>query len=124
MIIGIGTDIVDVARIKKLFGSHSRQKLLRIFTQQELDYSFQSKNVWERLAVRFCVKEAAYKALGNGVLRLNEIEVIHNKAGKPSIRLHGFTREFWQNLGMPDIFISFAHTREYASAVIVLEKIP
>ncbi|SFB79723.1 holo-[acyl-carrier protein] synthase [Brevinema andersonii] len=123
MIIGIGTDIVDVARIKKLFSSHSRQKLLRIFTQEELDYSFQSKNVWERLAVRFCVKEATYKALRSGVLRLNEIEVTHDTSGKPNVQLHGVTHEFWCNLGMPDIFISFAHTREYASAVIVLEKI-
>lgn len=123
MIIGIGTDIVDVARIKKLFSGCSRQKLLRIFTQEELEYSFRSKNVWERLAVRFCAKEAAYKALGNNVLKLNEIEVVHNKTGKPNIHLHGVTREFWQNLGMPDIFISFSHTRDYASAVVVLEKI-
>jgi holo-[acyl-carrier protein] synthase len=121
MVIGTGIDIIEVERIKKVFAERSEKFLKKIYTQNELDYSFQFKEAYPHLAARFSAKEALYKSIGFGVIHFADIEVLNEPSGKPYVVLHGETKERWEALGSPKILISLSHTNTMASAVVVLE---
>jgi holo-[acyl-carrier protein] synthase len=121
MVIGTGIDIIEVERIKKVFEKRDETFLKKIFTQKELDYSFQFKNAFPHLAARFSAKEALYKSIGFGVIHFCEIEVLNEQSGKPYLVLHGETKERWEALGSPNLLISLSHTNTMASAVVILE---
>ncbi len=121
MIIGIGIDIIEVERIKKVFEKRDKKFLEKIFTKSELKYSYSFKNPFVHIAARFCSKEAYYKSIGEGVLHFNEIEVLNYPTGKPFVNLYGNTLDQWEKLGSPLIHVSLSHTETMASAVICLE---
>jgi holo-[acyl-carrier protein] synthase len=74
------------------------------------------------LAARFAAKEALAKALGNPkLLSWSEIEIVKDQLGKPSIQLHGETKERVMALGISAIQLSLSHEQELASAFVVLE---
>ncbi|AZL16211.1 holo-ACP synthase [Rickettsiales endosymbiont of Stachyamoeba lipophora] len=91
MILGLGTDIVNITRFERLLDSKLSYKLDKIFTQRELDYCFQksaSRLVASSLAARFAAKESFVKALGCGFgngIYLTSIEVLNNALGKPEL---------------------------------------
>jgi len=122
MIVGIGIDVIEIERIKKVFQNKSEKFLKKVFTDIELEYSFKMKNPYLHLAARFCSKEAYYKSIGEGVLIFNEIEVENGKNGKPFINLYGKTKDLWESIGYPKIHLSLSHTETVATAVVVLEK--
>ncbi len=121
MIIGIGIDIVEIERIKKVFEKRGARFTEKIFTKHELEYSGKFIDPFTHLAARFSAKEAYYKCIGEGVLYFNEIEVLNETNGKPFIRLYGKTLEKWNKIGSPQILISLTHTNYTASAVVILE---
>ena len=89
-IFGIGTDIVNVDRIKNSL--KNRNFIYRIFNKKEILKCKRTNNYINCYAKRFAAKEAFTKALGTGFgngISLKNIEVINNKFGKPSIKLHG-----------------------------------
>ncbi|MDK2822722.1 MAG: holo-[acyl-carrier protein] synthase [Clostridia bacterium] len=123
MIIGIGTDIIEIGRIKKAI--QTRPKMVeRIFTRAELDYCQGTGNLFASLAARFAAKEAVVKALGTGFrdYKWQDIEIINNHLGKPSVEMHGKAREKAQELRVANIHISISHCREYAVAMVILER--
>ena len=84
MIIGIGTDIVEVNRIRKSVEQYDERFLNKIFTEVELKYSMKKKNKFQHLAGRFAAKEAVSKAFGTGLsqgLSLQHIEVTNDDLG-------------------------------------------
>ena len=121
MVYGVGIDIIEVDRIRKVFDERKEKFISRVFTQAELDYSFKFKEPFMHLAARFSAKEAYYKAVGEGLLAFSEIEVFNLPTGKPEIRLHGKTLEKWESIGKPRIHLSLSHNNTMASAVVVLE---
>ena len=114
----LGVDLIEVSRIKKFIDSKSKQQLLRIFTQREIDYAFLSHNKYQRFAARFAVKEAFYKAFGAG--NLSEIELAHN-GKKPMINLYGTTKKNWDLGAYTSILVSVSHTENYATATVLLQ---
>jgi holo-[acyl-carrier protein] synthase len=124
MIVGIGTDIIEVARIEKLLAKQTRfQK--RIFTEIEIAYCESKKNRAQNYAARFAAKEAFLKAIGTGWrggVAFKEIEVVNNERGKPEIFLSGTAREFADNLGISNIQVSLSHLKDFAIAVVMAEK--
>ena len=91
-IFGIGTDIVNVQRMKKSLSKNGSNFKNKIFSKNEIIYCEKRKNSHTFFAKRFAAKEAFTKALGTGFgngISLKNIEVINNKFGKPSIKLHG-----------------------------------
>lgn len=120
MIVGLGTDIIEVSRVKKFAEDKDMNKLQRIFTLQECEYAFLSHNKFERLAARFAVKEAFFKAFGSGIFA--EIEVLHDDNKKPYISLKGDTYHKWLEKGKPEIIVSLSHTKDYAFATVILQK--
>lgn len=124
MISGLGIDIIEVARVEKLCAKDEKY-LKKIFTQTEMDYCRQFKNSTQHFAGRFSVKEAFLKAMGTGKsngLRFNEIETLNDNLGKPEIKLYGHTRDIFEQQKLRFVHVSIAHLKDYATAVVVIEK--
>lgn len=124
MIFGIGTDIIEVERIRKTIDQNKNIKK-KLFTDKEIQYCEAKNTFAESFSARFSAKEALFKALGTGWrngFQFTEVEVITNKLGKPEIVLHGKTKEYVGKLGITKIHLSLSHQKNYATAFVVLEK--
>jgi holo-[acyl-carrier protein] synthase len=123
MIFGIGTDIIEVDRIRKFIAKGDAFKE-RIFTKDEIAYSDSHRDPAPFYAARFSAKEAFVKALGTGFIDgigFSQIEVYHVELGKPEIRLFGKAKEVAKQKGIKKIFISISHVKDWANAVAILE---
>lgn len=118
MIVGIGTDIIEVCRIEKACRSESF--LMRYFTLKERE--FLKKN-YQSIASNFAGKESVAKAFGTGVrgFELDEIEIMRDESGKPFINLYGNALKLAEKLGVKSAHISISNIKEYALAYVVLE---
>jgi holo-[acyl-carrier protein] synthase len=124
MIYGIGTDIIEVARMQKHL-ENSTALRDKLFTQLEQEYAGKHATVYQHYAARFAAKEAFFKALGTGYrygMAFHEIEVENDELGKPVINIHGKVKEFVEQQGILHIHLSISHVKEMASAFVVLEK--
>lgn len=122
VIVGLGTDIVEVDRIGQMIERHGDTFLRRIFTAAEIEYCQQRKHSAEPFAGRWAAKEAVMKVLGTGFVQgthFQEIEVVSEKSGRPIIVLHGSTANVAADLGITEIFITISHCREYATATAI-----
>ncbi len=123
MIIGIGTDIVRVERIRRLLDRYPGF-VEKVFTEDEISYCSAKTAPAQSYAVRFAAKEAVMKALGtgwDGHINWRDIEVRSKDTGKPEISLYNGSRELAKRLGVDNILISLSHEKEYALAFAVLE---
>ncbi|MDR0926271.1 MAG: holo-ACP synthase [Ignavibacteria bacterium] len=123
MIIGIGTDIIEVARIKKLLVEYGAHSLNKIWTDTEIDYceSF-GKRKYEHYAARFAAKEAFSKAIGTGLsnsFAFKDVAVQNLASGNPIIVLNNIMKERWGNY---TTHLSIAHTEANAIAYVVIEE--
>jgi holo-[acyl-carrier protein] synthase len=124
VIVGLGVDIAEVKRIEAAITRYGRTFLQRIFTQAEIEYCERHRNLYERYAARFAVKEAAMKALGTGWsrgVRWVDIEVTRHPSGKPTLTLHGATREHAERLGVRHTNVSITHSGDTAFAQVIFE---
>lgn len=123
MIIGIGTDIIEVERIKEAIVKYEDRFLKRIFTPTEIEYcEIFKENKFLHYAARFAVKESFSKAIGTGItdgFKLNEVGIRNEENGKPVIELEGIIKERWEKY---IIHVSLSHTKDYASAFVVVES--
>jgi len=123
LIYGVGTDIIEVKRVKKQLDKISGLKE-KLFTQLEIEYCESKRHNEQHFAARFAAKEAFFKALGTGWrngLAYQEIEVFNNELGKPEIKLYGKSREFADKEKIKTIHISISHIKDIANAVVILE---
>ena len=121
MISGIGTDIVQIARIKKaIINTQSFKE--KAFTKNEIEYFDLKKDNYETIAGTFAAKEAISKALGTGFrgFGLRDIEINRNKLGKPIACL---SDKILEKFSLEDyyIHISISHTSDEAIAFAILE---
>ncbi|MFO7810568.1 MAG: holo-ACP synthase [Candidatus Delongbacteria bacterium] len=124
MIYGIGTDIIEVERVKKSISRISGFKE-KIFSAAEIEYCESKRNKYENYAGRFAAKEAFLKALGTGWrngIGFNEISIRNNELGKPYIKLSGRALEYTSEIGISEFHVSVSHTKSNATAFVVLEK--
>lgn len=122
-ILGIGTDIVETARIESSIERHDERFLKRVFTAQEIAYCATMKFPAPHYAARFAAKEAVSKAFGTGIgkrMEFTEIEVCRRESGEPFVALHGGAAAFGMEIGLAEIFISLSHSAHYAVATAVL----
>ena len=115
----IGTDIVEIARIKKAVASRGDCFLRRIYTEREIARYREKPS---SLAARFAAKEAVMKALGQGMFTIGwrDIEVLSEPDGKPVIRLSGRAELRANQLGLKTMAPSLSHCRDYALAVVMI----
>ena len=125
MVLGLGTDMIEIARIERSLTRYGDALLHRIYTTAEISYCQQKKkNAAESFAARFAAKEAAAKALGTGISRgvtWREIEVLRLPGQRPTLHLSGRAAEIAAHLGVRHLALSLSHTREHALAVVVAE---
>jgi holo-[acyl-carrier-protein] synthase len=126
MIVGIGTDIVEISRIKDVVEKWGERFLKKIFTGNEISYCYKKRAPFPHLAVRFAAKEAFIKAsssLRSRRLEFHAIEILNEPSGKPFVNINfrdkifeiSFKSEF-------SIHLTLTHERNYAIATVVLER--
>lgn len=119
MIYGVGTDIIEIDRIRRAVESRPRF-LQRIFTAKEREYFAWRRMKWETIAGGFAAKEAISKALGTGFGKLGfqDVEVLRDERGKPLV-------SFAERVQLPPsslCMVSISHCREYAVATAILYR--
>jgi len=122
LIMGVGTDIVEIGRIKNAMDANSRF-LEKIFTATELEY-LQSRNLRpEYVAGRFAAKEAVAKALGTGFrgFDFKDIEIDRTTLGKPIVILKGKAKLIAKKEGQYNIHLSISHGQDSAVAYAIWE---
>ena len=125
MIVGIGSDLAQVERIRNSIAQYGERFLHRVYTDRERAYASSKTNSAERYAARFAAKEAGMKAIGTGWRRgvtWKDFEVVNEKSGQPTLRLSGVALDLSAMLGVERISISLTHTSETAFAVVILEN--
>jgi holo-[acyl-carrier protein] synthase len=125
LIVGLGIDIAEVARVQAAIERHGETFLRRLYTTQEQEYCERFKNKYERYAGRFAAKEAAMKALGTGWsrgVRWVDVEVTREKGGRPTMRLAGEAAHIADRLGVKYISLSITHTADQAFAQVIFES--
>ena len=125
MIIGIGTDIIEVKRVKKAAIRFGDRFIQRIFTEYEIGYSENKANSFQHFAVRFAAKEALVKAMGIGLrdgILWRQIEIRNDDLGKPQIFCSGICKKILNELHVKSIHVSLSHIEKYGIATIILES--
>ena len=129
MIIGIGSDIVDIKRIKKTLNKFGDRFIDRCFTEKEKIKSEGRYNKFASYAKRYAAKEACSKALGTGLSKgvyWKDIGVINNKDGKPFIQLTGNALKKLKQITpkdrVPSINLSISDEKDIAFAVVIMSS--
>ena len=125
MIIGIGIDIIETARVERIEAEYGSELTDHLFTEHEVAYCKDKADPTKHYAARFAAKEAFLKALGSGLssgINWRDIEVIRDEFGNPSIKYSGRAAEFAEKLGVTNAHLSISHSDNYAAAVVVLEN--
>ena len=127
MIISVGVDLIEVARIRAALedlriGSRFRD---RVYTEPEIAYcEKKGRGRYESYAGRFAAKEAVMKALGRGwgaKVGWRDIEVARARSGKPDIVLYGKTAELAEQLGIRRWALSISHTTDHGIAYVIAQ---
>ena len=125
MIVGIGTDIVQVSRMSKNLEKYGDRFAERILAPAEYDTYKQHHQPDHYLAKRFAAKEATAKAFGSGFkngLSLRQIAIVNEQSGKPILQFGQFAQDLARKLQVTRSFISLSDEKDYAMAVVVLES--
>lgn len=124
MIIGLGTDIIEIERMQRSLNKGDEFKKL-VYSNEEISYcESQGKSV-ASYAGRFAAKEAFLKALGTGwvgEMKLYDISVVKNEEGKPSFNIKDDVKKMVDKLEVKNIHLSISHSNHYATAVVIFEK--
>lgn len=128
MIVGLGTDVIALARIEESLARLGDRFARRILTPAEWQTYSECSNRNRQVALlgkRFCIKEAAAKALGTGIGRgvsWQHMSVEHNDAGAPQLQLTAGALERLQVLGGVRVHVSVSDEQDYAVATVILER--
>lgn len=113
----VGVDVIEIARVESALRRYGDRFRRRVYTPRELA---ESGDRAASLAARFAAKEAAIKALGNGRLAFQEIEIARPEGARPVLRLNGKAAERAAELGVSEMAVSLSHSRDVAVAIVVL----
>ncbi len=120
LINGLGTDIIEIHRIKLAIDRHGERFIDRLFTKKEKEYCGRYNDPIPRYAGRFAAKEAILKALGTGLkpdITWQEIEIINDSQGKPEVHLSERLKRIFP---MTHLLVSISHCESYATATAIL----
>lgn len=128
-IIGLGTDIVEIARIEQSL-QRSPALTKRVLTEHEqalflTQHQIHPSNAARYFAKRFAAKEAAAKALGTGIGRgvsFQHIHISNNEQGAPLLHFSDYAAELARQKGVTQIWLSITDEQAYAAATVILES--
>jgi holo-[acyl-carrier protein] synthase len=124
MILGVGTDIIEVARIQASYEKFGTRFVNRILHENEIAYCLSHRSPAPFIAARFAAKEAISKAFGTGIgarLSWQDMEVARRESGEPYVILHGDGQKLLEERGGRVVLISLSHTQQHATAIAILE---
>ncbi|PLK58483.1 holo-ACP synthase [Candidatus Palibaumannia cicadellinicola] len=124
-ILGIGIDIVEIARIEAALVHYGERFACRILSQAEWKQYRKHNQRIRFLAKRFAVKEAAAKALGTGLgngLTFVQFEVFNDSRGKPQLRLHEQAAQLAGQRSITSMHVTLSDERHYACAIVIFER--
>jgi len=124
VIVAIGIDLVEIARIEEVFNRRGERFRVRVFTEDEIIYCERRASKLASYAARFAAKEAAMKALGTGWAEgvgWRDVEVVSGPSGAPSLNLHGRALERMHEIGATKALVSLTHSGDLAMAEVLLE---
>ncbi len=123
-VVGVGIDLVDIARVERMLADKGEQALGRIFTDEERAYLATRPEPAGHVAARIAAKEAVYKAMqalpGARAIGWRDLEVTRDPDGRPAIRLHGVAERLAAEQGGLQIQVSLTHSSLSAGAVAVV----
>lgn len=126
MIVGIGFDLVEIARVDVMLARKEQRALNRLFTSHEQEYALARARPAMHLAARLAAKEAVFKALtGSDEAKLigwKEAEVRRGNDGPPVLHFSGRAEIRAQELGVTKVWLTLSHTDATAGAVVILER--
>lgn len=126
MIFGIGTDIVEISRIEKLWRRHGLQFARKVLSEAELaGFSVEDERAYRLLAKRFAAKEALAKAAGSGLrepVTMPKITVTHDGLGKPVFQFDPGLRQYLAQAGVSAHHLSISDEQHHVVAFVVLEQ--
>jgi holo-[acyl-carrier protein] synthase len=124
MVLGLGTDLIEIERMQASIDRFGERFLHRVFTEGEIAYCMRKKQPAESFAARFAAKEAGAKALGTGISRgvsWKEIEVTREAGQRPMLHFSGRAGELAKAMGVRRVQLSLSHSRKLAMAVALIE---
>ena len=124
MILGLGIDITEVARIESVLKRFDASFLNRVLLPEEVAYCREKRAPAPFVAVRFAAKEAISKAFGTGIgsqLGWHDMEIRRKESGEPFVVLHGGGVKLFEARRAQRLLISLSHTQNYVTAVAILE---
>ncbi|MBV8061142.1 MAG: holo-ACP synthase [Alphaproteobacteria bacterium] len=131
MIIGIGSDIIDITRIEKSIARYGARFINRLYTEGEQKKAASRSNPIPTYAKRFAAKEACSKALGTGLshgVYWRDMEVVNLPTGQPTMRLTNGALQRLQSLTPPGltprIHLSITDEHPWAQAYVIIEAVP
>ena len=123
-IFGAGIDLIEISRIRKSI--KNKNFIDRIYSKSEIQQARSLKNKSSFFAKRFAAKEAFSKAVGTGIsegISFNEITVVNNIKGKPSIKLSGKTKNIvLKKIKKAKVHLSLSDERTHAIAMVIIEQ--
>lgn len=119
-LIGLGLDLIDLAHFRVHYGDEDPELLARCFTEREIEAAGTGADRLARLAARFAVKEATFKALGGSEdVGLPEIETVTGENGAPAVVLYGSAKDLADARGATSFLVSLTHSAASAAAVVI-----
>lgn len=122
MIVGLGTDIVEIVRIGEMIERHGELFLQRVYSEREIQYCQRHKEAIQHYAGRWAAKEAVMKTLGTGFTKgvgWTDIQILNRQSGQPVIELSGGALRVAKMKGIDDVLITISHCKAYATATAV-----
>lgn len=122
MIVGLGTDIIEIVRIGEMIEKHGELFLQKVYTEAEIRYCQTKRGALQHYAGRWAAKEAIMKALGTGFTKgvgWQDLEVLNQRSGQPVVRLSGGAERVADLLGIDQILITISHCKAYATATAI-----
>ena len=123
-VIGIGTEIIECVRIAKMIERHGEMFLERVYTPAEVTYCSARSSATQHYAARWAAKEAVLKAISGRSqgIRWNEIAVVTELTGLPTIRLTGRADQWAKQSGVDSFQLSLGRCRTHATAFVMALK--
>lgn len=122
-VVGLGSDIVDVDRIRRVWERQGERFSKRVFTEEELEYCLAMKYPHKHLAARFAAKEAVSKAFTTGIgakLGWKSVSIYKGEREEPLVRLDELGQALLAEVGGTSVWVTLSHTETLAQAVALV----
>lgn len=125
LLIGLGTDVIEVDRVRGVVERQGERFLARVFTDEERAYCSAKPHPHKHYAARFAAKEAVSKCFSTGIgaeLGWKSVSIYHGERGQPLVRLDDLGATLLRRVGATHVHVSLSHTDTVAMAVAALIK--